>query len=199
MENRYQHTRFLRGAVRPGQAPPDQGREVAFAGRSNSGKSSALNAITGQKALARTSKTPGRTREINFFDLEGMLRLVDLPGFGYAKASRKEAENWMRLTRAFLRGRQALRRVCLLVDSRHGLKPTDLDVMDLLDETAVNYQIVLTKADKIKPTALQKVRQATLQKIAKRPAAHPIIMATSSETGEGIEELRAELAALSAT
>jgi GTP-binding protein len=188
---------FMLGVVRLEDLPAEGPAEIAFAGRSNVGKSTLLNALTNQKGLARASNTPGRTREINYFDLEGALRLVDLPGYGYARAARKEAENWMRLTRSFLRGRQPLRRVCLLIDSRHGLKPGDIDVMDLLDETAVNYQIVLTKADKIKPTELEKVRQATLQKISKRPAAHPLVMATSSETGEGIELLRSELATLS--
>ena len=178
----------------PDEGPP----EIAFAGRSNVGKSSLLNALTGRKGLARASNTPGRTREINYFDLEGVMRLVDLPGYGYARVSRKDVEAWTRLTRDFLRGRSVLRRVCLLIDSRHGLKSTDLEVMDLLDEAAVNYQIVLTKTDKIKPTALAVMMDKTAAAIARRPAAHPFIRATSSEKGEGLPELRAELAVLSA-
>jgi GTP-binding protein len=178
---------------------PDEGpAEVAFAGRSNVGKSTLLNALTGQNGLARASNTPGRTREINYFDLEGAIRLVDLPGYGYAKAPRKDVEQWTKLTRDFLRGRSVLRRVCVLVDSRHGLKQADHEVMDLLDEAAVNYQIVLTKTDKVKPTALEKLIEATAKQIVKRPAAHPVVRATSSEKGEGIAELRADLAALAA-
>ena len=176
---------------------PDEGpSEVAFAGRSNVGKSTLLNALVGQNGLARASNTPGRTREINYFDLEGALRLVDLPGYGYAKAPRKDVEQWTALTRDFLRGRSVLRRVCVLIDSRHGLKPVDVEVMDLLDEAAVNYQIVLTKTDKIKPTALEKLIEATGKQIVRRPAAHPVVRATSSEKGDGIAELRADLAAL---
>lgn len=176
---------------------PDEGpAEIAFAGRSNVGKSTLLNALTGQSGLARASNTPGRTREINYFDLAGRLRLVDLPGYGYAKVSRKEVEGWTRLTRNFLRGRTTLRRICVLVDARHGLKPADHEIMDLLDEAAVNYQIILTKADKVKPTALAVLVGKTGEAIKKRPAAHPVVRATSSEKSEGIAELRAELAAL---
>ncbi|WDI30283.1 ribosome biogenesis GTP-binding protein YihA/YsxC [Hyphococcus flavus] len=187
---------FMKGVVNLDGLPDEGPAEIAFAGRSNVGKSTLLNAIVGQNGLARASNTPGRTREINYFDLEGSLHLVDLPGYGYARASRKEAEQWMALTRDFLRGRSVLRRVCLLVDSRHGLKQSDTDVMDLLDEAAVNYQIVLTKIDKIKPTALASLVEATSKKIIRRPAAHPFIRSTSSEKGDGIPELRAELAAL---
>ena len=176
----------------PDEGPP----EVAFAGRSNVGKSSLLNALTGQKGLARASNTPGRTREINYFDLDNALRLVDLPGYGYARASRKEAAGWMRLTRDFLRGRAPLRRVCVLIDSRHGLKPSDVEIIDMLDETAVNYQIILTKTDKIKPTALDVLRKQVADAIIRRPAAHPIVHATSSEKGAGIADLRADLGAL---
>lgn len=176
---------------------PDEGpAEIAFAGRSNVGKSSLLNALTGQHGLARASNTPGRTREINYFDLGSVMHLVDLPGYGYAKVSRKDVEAWTRLTRDFLRGRSVLRRVCLLIDSRHGLKPSDIEVMDLLDEAAVVYQIILTKTDKIKPTALSSLMQSTADKIKKRPAAHPVIRPTSSEKGEGIASLRADLATL---
>ncbi len=187
---------FMLGVVKMDGLPDEGPPEIAFAGRSNVGKSTLLNALTGQKGLARASNTPGRTREINYFDLAGALRLVDLPGYGYARASRKESDGWKRLTRDFLRGRSVLRRVCLLVDSRHGLKASDEEVMDLLDETAVNYQLVLTKTDKIKPTALEALAAATAEKIKRRPAAHPVIRPTSSETGEGIDLLRADLAAI---
>lgn len=176
---------------------PEEGpAEIAFAGRSNVGKSSLLNALTNQKGLARASNTPGRTREINYFDLGGRLRLVDLPGYGYARASRSDSERWMKLTRAFLRGRAALRRVCVLIDSRHGLKPSDIDILDMLDESAVNYQIVLTKTDKIKPTALAGLLKALGPKVVRRPAAHPFAHATSSEKGAGLALLRADLAML---
>lgn len=189
---------FMLGVVKMDGLPDEGPAEIAFAGRSNVGKSSLLNALTGQKGLARASNTPGRTREINYFDLEGIMRLVDLPGYGYAKVSRKDVEAWTKLTRNFLRGRSVLRRVCLLIDSRHGLKSTDLEVMDLLDEAAVTYQIVLTKTDKIKPTALETMIQKTAEAVARRPAAHPFIRATSSEKGVGLPELRADLAALAA-
>ncbi len=187
---------FMLGVVDLDSLPDEGPAEVAFAGRSNVGKSTLLNALVGQNGLARASNTPGRTRELNYFDIEGRLRLVDLPGYGYAKAPRKDVEQWTALTRDFLRGRSVLRRVCLLVDSRHGLKAVDLEVMSLLDESAVNYQIVLTKTDKIKPTALEHLIEATAKQIARRPAAHPLIRATSAEKGDGIDLLRAELAAL---
>jgi GTP-binding protein len=170
--------------------------EVAFAGRSNVGKSSLVNAVTGRNKLARASTEPGRTRELNFFRVGDTMRLVDLPGYGYAKAGRADIERWTGLTRDYLRGRAPLKRVILLIDSRHGVKPHDKDVMDALDTAAVTYQIVLTKADKLKPTELDATQNAAQVAIAKRPAAHPEIIATSSETGLGIELLRAELAAL---
>ena len=188
---------FMLGVVSMANLPDEAQPEVAFAGRSNVGKSSLLNALTGRKGLARSSNTPGRTRELNYFNLGDALRLVDLPGYGYARASSSDVEKWTRLTRDFLRGRTVLRRVCLLVDSRHGLKPSDEEVMDLLDQSAVNYQIVLTKIDKIKQSALPGLVAATAGRIVKRPAAHPAIHATSAEKGTGIPELRAELAALS--
>ncbi|MBX3429328.1 MAG: ribosome biogenesis GTP-binding protein YihA/YsxC [Hyphomonadaceae bacterium] len=176
---------------------PDAGApEVAFAGRSNVGKSSLINALTGRNKLARASTEPGRTRELNFFRVGDALRLVDLPGYGYAKAPKNEISRWTTLTRDYLRGRSTLRRVILLIDGRHGLKPDDKAVMDALDTAAVTYQLVLTKADKVKPTEIAALAKATAAAIAKRPAAHPEIIATSSETGLGIEGLRAEIAAL---
>jgi GTP-binding protein len=187
---------FMLGVVDMDTLPDEGPAEVAFAGRSNVGKSTLLNALVGQNGLARASNTPGRTREINYFDLGGELRLVDLPGYGYAKAPREDVAQWTALTRDFLRGRSVLRRVCLLIDSRHGLKQVDMEIMDLLDEAAVNYQIVLTKTDKIKETALAQLLAATTKQIARRPAAHPLVRATSSEKGDGIDLLRAELAAL---
>jgi GTP-binding protein len=170
--------------------------EIAFAGRSNVGKSSLLNALTGRKALARASTEPGRTRELNYFRVGDTLRLVDMPGYGYAKAPKAEIARWTTLMRDFLRGRSALKRVLLLVDARHGLKEHDAEVMDALDAAAVAYQIVLTKADKLKPTEAADRATETSAAIAKRPAAHPLIIVTSSETGIGIPELRAEIAAL---
>lgn len=193
-----QHCEFMLGVVDMDGLPDEGPAEIAFAGRSNVGKSSLLNALVNQSGLARSSNTPGRTREINYFDLAGEMRLVDLPGYGYARASRKDVDAWTKLTKNFLRGRSVLRRVCLLIDSRHGLKASDIEVMDLLDETAVNYQIVLTKTDKIKPTALAALAKATAEKIKRRPAAHPVIRSTSSQTGEGIDLLRADLAAIAA-
>ena len=185
---------FLRGVVSLDGLPADDLPEVAFAGRSNVGKSSLLNALTGRKDLARTSNTPGRTRELNFFTLDGRLRLVDLPGYGYARASRDLVKRWTKLTRDFLKGRANLRRVCLLVDARHGLKPADEEVMEILDEAAVVYQIVLTKTDKVKPTAAAALAENTAAAIIKRPAAFPVVARTSSETGFGLADLRASLA-----
>jgi GTP-binding protein len=187
---------FMLGAASIEGLPQPGPAEIAFAGRSNVGKSSLLNALAGRKNLARASTTPGRTQEINFFNLGDRLRLVDLPGFGYARAARKDAERWSQLTRDYLKGRASLKRVCLLVDSRHGIKDIDAEVMALLDESAVAYQIVLTKADKLKPTEIEKVAAAVALAIKRRPAAHPLIIETSAETGAGIAALRAELASL---
>ena len=188
--------KFLVSAADEKQLPAFDLNEVAFAGRSNVGKSSLLNALTGHKALARTSNTPGRTRLLNFFDLGGRLILVDLPGYGYARASKTDIARWTKLTRGFLKGRAQLRRVCLLIDSRHGLKASDRQVMDELDTAAASYQVVLTKADKMKPGPLARLVEETGTALARRPAAHPVCMVTSSASGAGIAELRAALATL---
>lgn len=187
---------FELGVADMAQLPDGDRPEVAFAGRSNVGKSSLINAVTGRNKLARASTEPGRTRELNFFRVGDTLRLVDLPGYGYAKAGQADIKRWTTLTRDYLRGRAALKRVMLLIDARHGMKPHDKDVMDALDTSAVTYQLVLTKADKVKPTELAQVSADTRAAIAKRPAAHPEVIATSAETGAGVEVLRAEIAAL---
>ncbi len=187
---------FERGIADMAQLPDADLPEVSFAGRSNVGKSSLINALTGRLKLARASTEPGRTRELNFFRMGDRLRLVDLPGYGYAKAPKAEIGRWTALTRDYLRGRPSLKRVILLIDGRHGLKPDDKDVMDALDKAAVTYQLVLTKADKVKPTEVATTAAATRAAIAKRPAAHPEVLSTSSETGLGIDILRAEIAAL---
>ncbi len=188
--------RFFYAAQRLDQLPPPAGTEVAFAGRSNVGKSSLVNALTGRRALARASNQPGRTRQLNFFDLGGRLTLVDMPGYGYAQAARSVKEDWQGLMFDYLRGRPTLRRVLLLMDARIEVKEADRAVMDLLDRAAVTYQFVLTKADEVKPAALA-AKQAELAAIARRhPAAHPEQATTSSETGSGIAELRAAIAEL---
>jgi GTP-binding protein len=177
--------------------PATGGVEIAFAGRSNVGKSSLINALTGQKALARTSNTPGRTRELNFFQAEGVpLTIVDMPGYGYARASKADVAAWTNLAFAFLRGRPNLRRVYLLIDARHGLKDNDVEAVKLIDKAAVSYQIVLTKTDKLKAGEIKGVTASISSAIAKRAAAHPAILGTSSDTGAGVDLLRAEIAAL---
>jgi GTP-binding protein len=185
----------MKGAVDLAGLPPADLPEVAFWGRSNVGKSSLINALTNRKQLARASGEPGRTRELNFFDLGGQVRLVDLPGYGFAKAPKKTAQVWTRLTEAFLKGRPNLKRVYQLVDARHGLKPIDKLMMDGLDEAAVSYQIILTKADKLKPGQLEAIKTETLEKLAKRPAAYPEIIATSSTKKTGLDELKDAIAA----
>lgn len=172
--------------------------EIAFAGRSNVGKSSLLNALTGHKALARTSNTPGRTRELNFFDLGGRLMLVDLPGYGYARVSKTEVAAWTSLVRDYLRGRVELTRLCLLIDSRHGLKKSDVEIMNMLDSSAVSYLVVLTKADKPKKGALKTLIEKTESVLKTHAAANPNVIATSSREGAGIEILRAYLQSLAA-
>lgn len=187
---------FVMGAAKLSQLPEPLPCEIAFAGRSNVGKSSLLNALTGRKALARTSNTPGRTRELNYFKTGDALHIVDMPGYGYARAEKALVAKWQGLIRAYLSGRPNLRRVFVLIDSRHGIKPNDLEIMDLLDETAVIYQIVLTKVDKLKKGELDRVVAKTREALAKRPAAHPELHLTSSAKGTGIAELRADVAVL---
>ncbi len=187
---------FVRGVVSLQDLPRANLPEVAFAGRSNVGKSSLLNALTFRKNLARSSNTPGRTRELNFFNLDDRLMLADLPGYGYARASKTVIAKWSALTRDYLRGRAHLRRTMLLIDSRHGIKPADAEVMDMLDEAAVVYQVVLTKADKISTAAQQEVLEQTCKAIARRPAAFARTCLVSAQKGDGMEILRAEIAAL---
>ena len=188
--------RFFYAAQRLDQLPESGLPEVAFAGRSNVGKSTLINALTGRKALARASNTPGRTRQLNFFDLGSRLTLVDMPGYGYAQAAKEVKEDWQGLMFEYLRGRPTLRRVVLLLDSRIELTASELAVMDLLDRAAVTYQLVLTKADGVKPGALGRKQDEVAALVRKHPAAHPEVLTTSSETGLGREMLRAELGGL---
>ena len=183
-------TAFLKGVVDWSGLPPGDRGEVALAGRSNVGKSSLINALTGRRALARTSNTPGRTREINFFDLAGLYYLVDLPGYGYAKASKRDAAKWTQMTNTYLMGRASLKRVYQLIDSRHGLKPNDLSLMDEFDTAAVSYQVVLTKTDKIGRRAAHQMQEQVSAAIHQRPAAYPEVLLSSSEKKWGLEELQ---------
>ena len=189
---------FVKGVVRINDLPQDGRPEVAFAGRSNVGKSSLINALTGRTSLARVSVAPGRTRELNFFTLgkDGPLILVDMPGYGYARASKSEIKGWTRLIREYLKGRRELKRVFLLIDARHGIKPNDKETMKLLDEAAVSYQVVLTKADKPKAAELAEVQAKVAQALAKHAAAYPELLTTSVRLGSGIPELRAAVARL---
>ena len=188
---------FVKGCVRIADLPPPDRLEIAFAGRSNVGKSSLLNALAGTSALARTSNTPGRTQELNIFESQSApLRIVDMPGYGYARAPEDKVRAWTRLIHAYLTGRPNLRRVYVLIDGRHGPNANDLTVMNELDKAAVSYQIVITKADKPRPDELEQALARTRTAIARRPAAHPELVITSSRSGEGMEQLRAEIARL---
>jgi GTP-binding protein len=189
---------FVKGVVRIADLPNDGTPEIAFAGRSNVGKSSLINALTGRTSLARVSVTPGRTRELNFFTLgkDGAFYLVDMPGYGYAKASKAQVKGWTRLIGDYLRGRRELKRVFLLIDARHGIKDNDKETMKLLDEAAVSYQVVLTKADKPKASELAAIQEKVAAELSKHPAAYPQLIATSARFGSGIPELRAAVASL---
>lgn len=189
-------SRFILGVAALPQLPPSDGVEIAFAGRSNVGKSSLINALTGMRDLARASNTPGRTRELNFFNVNEQMTLVDMPGYGYAKASKAEVKKWQSVLKGYLRGRPGLTRAFVLIDSRHGILKADEEMFELLDESAVTYQLVLTKIDKIKPAELDVVLAKVEAAIKKHPAAFPVVHATSSEKATGIPELRAGIAGL---
>ncbi len=189
-----QEARFVAGAAEPAALPPETLPEIAFAGRSNVGKSSLVNALTGRRVLARISNTPGRTRQINFFDLGGALMLVDLPGYGYAEASKVAVKRWTGLVRRYLQSRAVLRRVCLLIDARHGIKDIDRPLLDMLDRAGISYQVVLTKIDKLGPLALAETAERVAAELASHTAAYPEIHLTSAEERRGIEALRAALA-----
>jgi len=193
---------FIRGVPSMKFPPPEGPPEVAFAGRSNVGKSSLINAVVAKKGLARTSNTPGRTQELNFFVPSGFagsaddlppLAIVDMPGYGFAQAPKATVDNWTKLVFSYLRGRVTLKRVYLLIDARHGIKKNDEEVMDLLDKAAVSYQVVLTKIDKIKEAGVPRMLAETAERVKKRPAAFPEVLTTSSEKNAGIEELRAAM------
>ncbi len=189
-----QECKFIAGAATLDIIPPMNTQEVAFVGRSNVGKSSLVNALTGRKTLARISHTPGRTAQLNFFLLGDRLTLVDLPGYGYAKVSKKTMNEWDRLIKGYLMGRAQLRRVCLLIDARHGIKTTDIDIMDLLDDAGVSYQIILTKADKATQTDIANIIAHVQTLFSQHPALYPDVIATSSRDRIGVSELQAECA-----
>ena len=192
--------KFIKGCVRIDDLPPADRAEIAFAGRSNVGKSSLINALTGTRDLARTSNTPGRTQELNIFEADSApLRIVDMPGYGFAQAPKPKVEAWTKLIHSYLTGRPNLRRVYVLVDGRHGPKAHDISVMNELDKSAVSYQVVLTKSDKPSATDLAENIEATKATIAKRPAAHPDVIVTSSEEKTGLDVLRAEIEFLTRT
>jgi GTP-binding protein len=193
---------FIRGVPAMKFLPPEGPPEIAFAGRSNVGKSSLINALIGHKGLARTSNTPGRTQELNYFVPDGFsgeggdlppMALVDMPGYGYAQAPKDQVDQWTKLVFDYLKGRVTLKRVYVLIDARHGIKKNDEEVLSLLDKAAVSYQIVLTKTDKIKAAGVPRLIEETLEKIRKRPAAFPGVVATSSEKAEGLDDLRAAI------
>jgi GTP-binding protein len=187
---------FIAGVADLGRLPPAGLPEVAFGGRSNVGKSSLINALTGRRQLARTSQTPGRTQQINLFDLGGRLVLADLPGYGYAQAPKDTVAAWQRLVRRYLRGRSPLARTCVLIDARHGFKDVDREFMTMLGDAAVAYQVVLTKADQLRAGEVPDLLATLQAELARKPGAHPTLLATSARSGQGIERLRAELAAL---
>lgn len=188
--------RFVKGVVALSGLPPADRPEVCFAGRSNVGKSSLINALTGQKGLARASNTPGRTQEINYFDLGGRAYLVDLPGYGFARAPKDKVARWQALLKSYMAGRQTLARAFVLIDARHGIKAVDHEIMEMLDRAAVSYQIVLTKADKPKSREFEAVLSGLGADLARHPAAYPEFIVTSSETGDGLATLRSAIAAL---
>jgi GTP-binding protein len=187
---------FMRGVLELAQMPEGQLPEITFAGRSNVGKSSLINALCGRRDLARTSDTPGRTQEINFFDLGGRLTITDLPGYGFAKAPKDKVDTWTGFIRLYLKGRPNLRRALVLIDSRHGFKDSDRAIMKLMDDSAVNYQIVMTKADKVKPGALSATRAAIARELTEHVAAHPDVLVTSAADGFGLADVRAALSEL---
>ena len=187
---------FVKGVVAMSGLPPADRMEICFAGRSNVGKSSLINALTGTKALARASNTPGRTQEINYFEQGPDLYLVDLPGYGYANAPLEKVKQWQRLLKQYLSGRQTLRRAFVLIDTRHGVKSVDEEILSLLDSSAVTFQVVMTKADKVRAAERDKVLEQVRKALSKHPAAYPEIVLTSSEKGDGIETLRAIVATL---